>query len=133
MGSQPVVSIQQVLREYSQLMDSGHKIGIPFPPRKNMSMQMILYSGTGTSPNIDAKVQPSWIILLPENLLTTSEKVHHLAEHFWILGDQGPTMRVRDHHHMGTGVGERIQDYITRGGSEKNQTLPVHPCPGKIA
>lgn len=52
-----VVGFQYMLRDYPNLADHGHEVGIPAPPRHYMHVQMLLDSGTGSLPNIDTDVE----------------------------------------------------------------------------
>ena len=54
----------KILRNHSCLPDHRNKVGISFPARNNMKMQVTRYPGSSTFPDIEANVEAIGLIHL---------------------------------------------------------------------
>ena len=61
LGFEPVEAVEQVLRHHPSLADHRHEIGIAFPARHDMPMEMRLDAGAGAFAEIHAQVDAAGI------------------------------------------------------------------------
>jgi len=67
MGLQPVEALEQMLRHDPSLADHGHEIGITFPARHDMPVEMGLDASAGAFAEIHAQVDAAGIERLADD------------------------------------------------------------------
>ncbi len=95
-----VVAVEYVLRYHSDLASDGHEIGITTPPRHYMHVEVLLDSGTGTLPDIDADIEALGAERGSQAIYTIFSCLHKVPEGISVQAVEGRCMEIWNDHQM---------------------------------
>ncbi len=123
----------QIFRDDPSLSDHGNKVGVAFPARNDMEMQMTGNTSSRTFPHIESYIEAIGLVYLLQNLLALTGQGQHLSQFgAGCVGECGH-MPVGNHQQVACRVGESIQNKEGVLLAKKNETLPILIRGGKKA
>ena len=123
----------QIFRDDPSLPDHGNKVGVSFPARNDMEMQMTGNTSSRTFPHIEAYIETIGLVDLLQNLLAPTGQGHHFSQFGTCCIGECGHMPVGNDHQVACRVRESIQNEESVLLAKKDEALPILIRGGKKA
>src|SRR5579862_1821550 len=124
----PLVGDAQLLGFEAGLGNGGHEVGVAYPARQHVEVEVPGDAGTRSAPYVHTDVVAVGMVEALENRLQAAREFHHLGERFNIVARELGVMRVRHDHQVSRRVRIAVKDDVVEFSPQNDEQTRVVAC-----
>ena len=127
-----MIKVFEALTDESYLGGNGHEVGISFPARDEVHMDMVGQTGAGAMVDIDTEVESMGFNSLGEGFLGLAGKQQHLEQSCFVELVQIADVGRGGNEQMAAGVGKAIEHHQAKRSAPKDEVFLIMVGVGPI-